>query len=155
VTEELLDRPIVIIEDSDEDFEVTVWALRQAGAINPIHRCANVGAIAELWTGRPHWPTALSAAYPLLVMLDLNLPGADWSEILSRLRSNPWWQPVPVVVISTSRQSATVSACYCAGAAGYLKKSVDLDAFADTIRGFVAYWIETVIAPLPYGTDAP
>jgi CheY-like chemotaxis protein len=146
---QLSHRPIIVIEDSDEDFEVTVWALRKAGAVNPVHRCANAAAIAELWTGRPNWPTALSGPYPLLVLMDLNIPGVDWTEILDHLRASPWWQAVPVVVISTSDQPSTVSACYSEGVAGYLKKSVDLATFAETISGFAAYWLKTVVPPQP------
>ncbi len=58
----LPERPIVIIEDSDEDFEVTVWALRQAGVANPVLRCATAAEIAGLLTDQTRWPRALVAA---------------------------------------------------------------------------------------------
>ena len=139
----------MIIEDSDEDFEVTVWAMREAGVTNPIHRCADAAEIDALWSGRSHLSADMSKAYPLLVMQDLNLPGIDWLETLHRLRTDPWWQSVPVVIVSTSTQPDTVLACYRGGAAGYLKKSVDLDNFTASMRDVVAYWLQTVVAPPP------
>jgi DNA-binding NarL/FixJ family response regulator len=145
----LADRPIVVIEDSDEDFEVTVWAIRQASVRNPVYRCANAKAIAELLHDRSRWPGVLLKAYPLLVLLDLNLPGTDWRETLTYLRSNVWWQTVPVIVVSTSSQPATVSACYSIGAAGYLQKPLDLDAFAASVRELMTYWLKTVVPPVP------
>jgi len=147
MTASIRERPIVVIEDSDEDFEVTVWAVREAGVTNPIHRCADAVEIDALWAGPSHWPADLSNAYPLLVMQDLNLPGIDWRETLHRLRTDPWWQSVPVVIVSTSKQPGTVLACYRAGASGYLKKSVDLDDFAASMRDVVTYWLQTVVAP--------
>ena len=146
---QLAQRPIIIIEDSDEDYEVTVWALRQAGVVNPVYRCADSAAIADLLAKRSLWPSALTGSYPLLVLLDLNLPGMDGREILGNMRRHPFWQSVPVVVVSTSRYAPDVSACYRAGAAGYLQKSLDLDSFAVAIQQLSNYWLRTVVPPAP------
>jgi CheY-like chemotaxis protein len=147
VSENLANRPIVVIEDSDEDFEVMLWAWRQAGVANPVHRCADAAAIVDLVAENGYGQAGLSGPYPALVLLDLNLPGTDWRETLGALRSKPWWRPVPVVVVSTSGQPATVSACYSLGASGYLTKPLDLDGFAASIARVAAYWLGTVVLP--------
>jgi two-component system, response regulator len=144
-------RAVVVIEDSDEDYEVTAWALRQSGLANPIYRCRTAAVIAELLSGRAGWPAALLASYPVLVLLDLNLPGTEWRETLSLLRANSLWRAVPVLVVSTSRQPSDVSDTYRLGAAGYLLKPLDLDAFAGAIDRVVAYWFDTVVLPVPAG----
>lgn len=145
------DRAVVVVEDSDEDYEVTVWALRQAGLVNPVYRCRTAAAIAHLLAGRAGWPTALLESHPALVLLDLNLPGADWRETLVQFRVDALWRTVPVVVVSTSRDPSDVSAAYRLGAAGYLLKPLDLDGFAAAIGRVVAYWFDTVLLPLPAG----
>jgi CheY-like chemotaxis protein len=144
-------RAVVVIEDSDEDYEVTVWALRQAGLANPVYRCRTAAAIAQMLAGRSEWTDRLVAAYPVLVLLDLNLPGTEWRETLSQLRADPLWRAVPVVVVSTSRRPSDVSDTYRLGAAGYLLKPLDLDAFAAAIGRVVAYWFNTVVLPVPVG----
>lgn len=145
-------RTVVVVEDSDEDFEVTVWALRQAGLANPVHRCRTAAAIAQLLAGRAGWPATLLASYPVLLLLDLNLPGTEWRDTLSRLRADALWRDVPVVVVSTSWQPSEVSDTYRLGAAGYLPKPLDLDAFAAAMVRVVAYWFDTVALPAPAGT---
>jgi response regulator of citrate/malate metabolism len=40
-----------------------------------------------------------------------------------------------------------VSDCYRLGAAGYLCKPLDLQAFVQQIQGFAAYWFGAVILP--------
>jgi CheY-like chemotaxis protein len=155
VTPSLPNRPIVVIEDSDEDFEVTVWALRQAGVSNPMLRCANAAEIDELIDNRLRGSRAFSEPYPLLILLDLNLPGTDWQDTLEQLRGDPASRLVPVIIISTSNQPATVSECYKRGVAGYLQKPLDLTAFAAAIRRLVAYWLDTVILPVPGPAHAP
>jgi CheY-like chemotaxis protein len=149
MTADTPERPIVVIEDSDEDFEVTVWALREAGAINPVHRCKNMAAIERLMADRRGWQAPGGRAFPVLLLFDLNVPGMDFVETLHALRANPWWKTVPIVVISTSVQPATVSACYAAGVAGYLQKVLDLDAFAAAIGNLVTYWLRTVVPTEP------
>ena len=143
------ERPIVIIEDSDEDYEVTVWALKQVGVSNPVYRCNNAAGIAVLLTGRPDWPAALSGPFPLLVFLDLNIPGTTWHETLRGLRTNFWWQQVPVLILSTSSQPDIVAGCYAAGAAGYLKKPIDLGDFVTLMRHVCDYWLRAVVPPIP------
>ena len=70
-------------------------------------------------------------------------------ETLHALRTNPWWRMVPIVVISTSVQPATLTACYAAGVAGYLRKVLDLNAFAAAIGNLVTYWLHTVVPAEP------
>ncbi len=154
MTRELSRRPVVVIEDSDEDYEVTVWALRRAGVTNPVYRCANSAAIAQLLTPHASWPAELVESYPLLVLLDLNIPGAHGHDTLSKLRNHPQWQSVPTIIISTSGRSSDVSRCYRLGAAGYVLKPFDLDAFAAAIEHLVVYWLETVLPPVPNGAVA-
>jgi DNA-binding NarL/FixJ family response regulator len=70
---------------------------------------------------------------------------------LGHLRGDSLWRTVPVVVVSTSWQPKDVSDTYRLGAAGYLLKPLDLDAFAAAIARVVAYWFDTVVLPLPAG----
>lgn len=149
MTPSLSERVIVVIEDSDEDYEVTVWALRSAGVKNRVFRCATPVAIDELLMDQAGRPSALAGSYPLLVLLDINLPGTNRHETQQRLRSHPWWRVVPVVIISTSGHPNDVSASYGLGAAGYLLKPLDLEAFAASVRRLAAYWLDAVVLPDP------
>jgi DNA-binding NarL/FixJ family response regulator len=137
------------MEDSDEDYVVLSWALKKAEIVNPLYRCKNASDIAALLTDRSRWPAALSASYPLIILMDLNIPGTNWRETFSSLRADPWWQMVPVIIVSTSAHPSDVSACYRMGAAGYLLKPLDLAAFARTMRTVADYWIREVVPPGP------
>jgi CheY-like chemotaxis protein len=145
----LADRPIVIVEDSDEDYEVMIWALREAGVSNPVCRCATAADISCLINDPSQWPPGLLKAYPVLVLLDLNVPGTDWHDTLSFLRGNEWWKAVPVIIVSTSTQPDTIVWCYSVGVAGYLQKLIDLKTFSELIRNLTTYWFETIVPPLP------
>jgi CheY-like chemotaxis protein len=138
--------PLLIIEDSDEDYEATIWAFQQAGVTTPSRRC-RTGAEALAYL-RPEGACAdPMLPFPCLIILDLNLPGVDGRALLRDLHHDAERLPVPVIVLSTSANPQDVTLCYRLGACGYLVKPVDLPRFAAMIRVCADYWLTTVILP--------
>jgi CheY-like chemotaxis protein len=138
--------PILIIEDSDEDYEATVWAFQQAGVTTPFRRC-RTGAEALAYLRREGTCADFRLPFPCLIILDLNLPGVDGRALLRDLHHAAERLPVPVIVLSTSANPRDVTLCYQLGACGYLVKPVDLPRFAAMIRVCTDYWLTTVILP--------
>jgi len=65
---------------------------------------------------------ALLAEYrPALILLDLRMPRLDGFGVLARLRAEPDWRDIPVVVLSASAASETDGKTL-AGCAGFLQK---------------------------------
>lgn len=136
-------RSLLIVEDSDEDFEVTCWALRQAGFSGPIRRCSRAEeALQQLCPTRP---AILGADSPGVVLLDLNLPGMNGQELLKELRGNAQPPAIPIVILSTSTNPRDIAACYRLGVAGYLCKPLSLDLYVEKLRSLLSYLFETVM----------
>jgi len=57
-----------------------------------------------------------------LVLLDWNMPGVNGLEALKAIQSNPRFQSIPVVMISTESEDSKVEEALQAGACGYLAK---------------------------------
>ena len=137
-------QPILLVEDSPEDYETTQRALRRSGLKNPIYRCADGDeALDFLFRRGAH----AGAPRPGVVLLDLNLPGTDGREVLSEIKSDPELKQIPVIVLTTSSDDGDVAACYRAGANSYIQKPVDLDGFMAAIERLNGYWFEVVILP--------
>ena len=69
------------------------------------------------------------AARPDLIILDLNLPKSDGSDVLRSIRESADLSSIPVVILTSSdspRDRATVERL---GASHYITKPSDLDAF--------------------------
>jgi CheY-like chemotaxis protein len=138
------ERPLLIVEDSDEDYEVTVWALRRAGVRCPmVRRSRAEGALDLLLPNAGESAEAL----PCLALLDLNLPGTDGRQVLENLHRAAQPPGVPVVVLSTSNNPQDVAMCYRLGAAGYICKPLSLDRFVESMNAFVNYWFKTAELP--------
>jgi CheY-like chemotaxis protein len=143
-------RPILVIEDTDEDFEVTSAAMQLALVPNPLTRCRNGEEAMDYMLHRGHF---IKAVEPLYILLDLNLGRVDGRQILMELRSSPWLAAVPVIVLSTSTNPRDIRLCYQLGAAGYLVKPVDLGRFERMIQGVNAYWTDVVALPEQEDSD--
>lgn len=135
-------RPILYIEDSDEDFYSLCQALKDARVNNPVRRCASGRAALEALGSDEGCAAARESAF---VLLDLNMPGADGRELLELFRSRE--RAVPVIVLSTSSHPDDVSFCYDKGANGYLVKPLEFERWQEMMSRVAAFWLQSVVLP--------
>ena len=137
-------QPILLVEDSPEDFETTQRAFRRSGLKNPILRCADGDEALDFLF---HRGSHADAPRPGVILLDLNLPGTDGREVLSEIKASDDLKQIPVIVLTTSADERDVQACYQAGASSYIQKPVDVEGFMKAIERLNDYWFEVVILP--------
>jgi CheY-like chemotaxis protein len=138
---------ILLVEDSPEDFETTVRALRKAGLVNAIHRCEDGEEALDYLHRRGAYADPAKAPRPALVMLDLNLPGTDGRQVLDDIKTTEHLKKTPVIVLTTSTDERDIDKCYRMGANSYIKKPVDLEGFLCAIERFKDYWFGVVVLP--------
>ena len=78
---------------------------------------------------------------PALLLLDLKLPRRSGLEVLAWLRQQPGLRRLPVVVLTSSEESADINRAYEEGANSYLVKPVDFDALLEMVKGLGLYWL--------------
>jgi len=132
-------QPILIVEDSEDDFEATLRAFQRAKLKNPVRWAASGYEALE----------ALAAMTPRpgLILLDLNMPGLDGRKTLEAIKSNSEWRKIPVVILTTSDDERDIEGCYALGANTYVQKPVDLDGLFGAIQRLKEYWFEIAILP--------
>jgi CheY-like chemotaxis protein len=72
--------------------------------------------------------------WPLLVLLDLNMPVLDGYQVLERIKADERMRRIPVVILTTTDDSREVSRCYDLGCNVYMTKPVDYSQFSEAIR---------------------
>lgn len=77
------------------------------------------------------------AARAAVVVLDLTLPDEDGLQLLARLRADPRWDPVAVLVLSALRDEETMRRAFAAGADDYLNKPFDPHQLAGRLKRLV------------------
>ncbi|OLP17983.1 two-component system response regulator [Leptolyngbya sp. 'hensonii'] len=141
--------PLLIAEDSDEDFEVLQLLMQQLEVQNPIYRCTNGDKVLDFLYQDGDYGDAEVAPRPSVILLDLNLPGTDGRDVLEQLKQDQKFKEIPIVVFTTSSNPRDIEFCYQQGANGYLIKPVDADELEKTVQAFVSYWLGANIAPFP------
>jgi two-component system response regulator len=137
-------QPILIVEDSEDDFEATRRAFSRTNLRNAIvHAVSGEEAV--------RWLRSEMPVKPGLILLDLNMPGQDGRKTLEIIKEAPDLKKIPVVILTTSDDERDIKACYELGANTYIQKPVDFDGLISAIKQLKEYWFE--IALLPKGTD--
>jgi CheY-like chemotaxis protein len=141
------EHPILLVEDSPEDYQATVRAFTKAGLVNPIFRCADGDDALDFLRRRGRYAEPGRAPRPGVILLDLNLPGTDGREVLLEVKGDEALRTIPVIVLTTSGDERDVQGCYRAGANSYVQKPVSLDRFQQAVQRLKEYWFEIAILP--------
>lgn len=139
-------KPILVVEDSAEDFTALGRAFRKHALQNPVLRCADGDQALEYLQGygrHSKWPAVL----PAIILLDLNMPGTDGRAVLDAVKHDDALNTIPIIVFSTSSNRKDVEECYRLGANSYLTKPIDYAAMEDKVRLIVQYWLSAVELP--------
>ena len=131
---------IVLVEDSDDDFDTALEAVRLSGLPARLHRVNNGDECLALL--RPG-----GAERPAFVLMDLNTSGTDGRETLRQIKADPLLKAIAVVVVTTSANPRDVDHCYQCGANAYHVKPVSYPEHLQLLTGLLDYWLVRVIAP--------
>lgn len=138
---------ILLVEDNEDDIELTLHALRKENLANHIHIARDGGEALEFLFCDGAFADRSLDCPPKLVLLDLKLPKVDGMEVLRRLKGNPRTKTIPVVILTSSREERDLVDGYGLGANSYIQKPVDFDQFRETVKNAGLYWL--VINQLP------
>jgi CheY-like chemotaxis protein len=83
---------------------------------------------------------------PLVVLLDIHMPGISGIQVLERIKADPELNVMPVIMLTTTGDRATIRTCYERGCNGYIIKSADGDEFAKALQG-LGVFLQTIAVP--------
>ena len=135
---------ILLIEDNPGDIRLTQEALRDNKVRNSMI-VAQDGAEAMAILRREGQYAA--SPRPDLILLDLNLPKIDGREVLRRIKDDKKLRPIPVVILTTSRDEQDVLKAYGLHANCYVAKPVELEQFMEVVRSIEGFWLTVVTLP--------
>jgi len=130
---------ILVLEDSDDDFETVCDAARRAGVTHQLRRAKSGDEFMKILRQDDYLPE--------FVLLDLNTAGADGREALRFAKTDARLRSVPFVVLTTSANPRDLGFCYDCGANAYHVKPVRHDEHLGVLGEIFHYWLRVVVLP--------
>lgn len=132
---------ILLVEDSPQDLELALRALRKANLTNHIEIARDgVEAMEFIFCEGPYVGRKIEDG-PKVILLDLKLPKIDGLEVLQRIKSDPRTQHIPIVVLTSSKEQSDVVESYRLGVNSYIVKPVNFEQFAESVQQLGMYWL--------------
>jgi CheY-like chemotaxis protein len=133
---------ILLVDDSAEDTELTIRALRRGRVSNPIFPVRD-GADALRFIFAEGQFSHRQGLLPSLILLDLKMPQVGGLEVIQRLKASPRTASIPVVVLTASAAHRDIIQSYNLGVNSYLIKPVSIAAFAEVVAQVGMSWTIT------------
>ena len=104
---------ILVVDDEPDNFDVIETLLSEQNY--QLHYAANgKSAIASL-----------EAFQPDLILMDVMMPEMDGIEVCRRIKANPEWQIVPIIMVTALNSKSDLANCLNAGADDFISKPIN------------------------------
>ena len=132
--------PILLAEDDAAQAIIVQRVLRAARLANPVRLSVDGEDAWAYLEGAGEYADRTRHPTPVLVLLDLHLPGRSGLEVLASIRDRSQFSAIPVIVMSASTDAGPIRQAMDLGATSYLVKPVAFDALIETLRGLDLPW---------------
>ena len=130
---------ILLVEDDPQDIELTLTALGEHNLVNEI-MVARDGVEALDYMYRREEFALRPEGNPVVILLDLKMPRLDGVQVLRQLKADEQMRFVPIVVLTSSRESHDLEECYRLGVNAYVVKPVRFAEFVEAVKGTGVFW---------------
>ena len=135
--------PAILVAEDDAQHRLLIRAaLTAAKLANPVQLVGDGDAAIAYLADHGDYANRQRYPLPVLVLLDVHMPGASGLEVLAWLRAQPGsLGQVPTVLLTASDDEADIDSAFAAGATSYLVKPVGFDALLDVVRALGLPWM--------------
>lgn len=129
---------ILLIEDDQNDVELTIRALKDAfkGRVAVVDN----GADGVDFLYRRGKYSGRQPENPVVVILDKKMPKMDGVEFLNAIKTDEDINKIPVVMFSSSNYEKDIIESYKAGASAYIVKPIEIEHYYKAVRHIGYFW---------------
>ena len=132
---------ILLVEDDLAHAEIVRRNLESCRVANQLIHVADGQAALNYVNRQGDYSDPATSPRPGVILLDLRLPKVDGLEVLQRLKDDPKFSSIPVVILTTSKAEYDMVKAYALHANSYLVKPVDFFQFSQLLETFGYYWL--------------
>ena len=132
---------VLHVEDDSNDVLLIARAFRKAEVAAQIQVVNDGEQAMHYLSGSNSFSERDRFPLPSLVLLDLKLPRKSGIEVLEWIRSRPGLRRIPVVMLTSSKQTVDINRAYELGVNAYLVKPVNFDGLVDMVKTIDSFWL--------------
>lgn len=126
---------ILLVEDNQNDVELTMDALRSKNLANHVHVVKDGAEALDFLKNHA------TENCPRVIFLDLNLPKVDGIDVLREIKKHDRLKLIPVVVMTSSHEERDITETYKLGVNSYIVKPIDFESFTVAVADAGLYWV--------------
>ena len=118
----MTERPVLLIEDNEQNRYLATFLLENSGYL----------VVAE-----PDGPRGIATAAaidPVVILLDIQLPGVDGYAVARALRAVEILRETPIIAVTSHAMPGDREKAVAAGCSGYVEKPIDPDTFIASLQ---------------------
>ena len=138
---------ILVADDDADDRKLTREAFQEANVAKDLRFVEDGVEVFEYLTNSGKFTDAKDTPWPSLLLLDLNMPRMDGREVLMKMRDDPRYAAIRVIVLTTSKAEEDILRSYRLSAASYITKPITFEALVNVVETLGHYWLEIVELP--------
>ena len=120
------ERRVLVVEDNEQNLELVTYLLEEGGW--QVDAARDAGA----------FEARLVQAPPVVVLMDMHLPGNDGLGLVAELRANPSWRSVPVIALTAHAMRGDRERFIAGGCDDYIPKPIDTARFAEQVEQIIS-----------------
>jgi CheY-like chemotaxis protein len=132
---------ILFVEDNLDDAVLAIRALKNSGLTNTIFHVKDGAEALDFMYCKGDYALRNIQEHPKLILLDLKMPKVSGIEVLERLKSDPVFKIIPMVILTSSKEDPDIKRCYELGANSYIVKPIENINFFSAIKELGLFWM--------------
>jgi CheY-like chemotaxis protein len=132
-------KPILLAEDNPRDAELALAAMEAEHISDKVVLCRDGAEVLDYLYCRGQFKSRLRGN-PAVVFLDLKMPKVNGLEVLRTIKADVNLRPIPVVMLTSSREERDLADSYALGANAYVVKPVEYHKFLSAVKELGTFW---------------
>ena len=134
-------------EDDSDDRLLVQEAIDESDWLGDVHFVGDGEELLQYLDKTGEFSSPGAAPRPGLILLDLNMPKMDGRQVIAKIRDNPQFRKIPVVVLTTSKADTDIEEIYNLGANSFITKPAQFESLVSVMKLLNDYWFKTVVLP--------
>jgi two-component system, response regulator len=138
---------ILLVEDNPSDAELTSRALKKRNMIDRLYHVKDGAEAINFIFAEGEFAGEREVNLPKLILLDLKMPKVNGLEVLRKVRADDRTKIIPVVILTSSKESRDISEAYKLGANSFVEKPLEFDRYMSAVSEIANYWMAVNLPP--------